>query len=99
MFDACWSSQAALPSARLVADSVCIGYFFFAGLQTFAVVFVRGQYHASQATATLVLGLLVLGALVGTLVSGRLTDALVRSTRLDARVWIPGSATSAPPHC
>src|ERR1700722_20929505 len=66
-----------------------LGYFFFAGLQTFAVVFIRGHYHASQATATLVLGLLVLGALVGTLVSGPITDAFVRRSKLEARVWVP----------
>ena len=66
-----------------------LGYFFFAGLQTFAVVFVRGHYHTNQATATGVLGLLVLGALAGVLISGRLTDHLLRRGVLTARVWVP----------
>jgi MFS family permease len=66
-----------------------LGYFYFAGLQTFAILFVRGHYHASQATAELVLAMLVVGALAGTLVSGRLTDALVRRGALEARVWVP----------
>jgi MFS family permease len=66
-----------------------LGYFFFSGLQTFAVVFVRGHYHTNQATATLVLGLLVLGALAGVLISGRLTDHLLRSGVLNARIWVP----------
>jgi MFS family permease len=52
-------------------------------------VFVRGHYHASQATATLALGVLVIGSLVGTLVSGPLTDLLVQRGRLEARVWVP----------
>jgi MFS family permease len=78
-----------IPTNVLLIVSSSLGYFFFAGLQTFAVVFVRGHFHASQATATLVLGLLVLGALAGTLASGPLTDALVRSGRLEARVWTP----------
>jgi MFS family permease len=78
-----------IPTNILLIIGSSLGYFFFAGLQTFAVVFVRGHYHASQATATLVLGLLVLGALVGTLVSGRVTDALVRRSRLESRVWVP----------
>ena len=69
--------------------SSSLGYFFFAGLQTFALLFVRGHYHASQASAELVLALLVLGALVGTLVSGRITDAMVRAGHLEARVWVP----------
>ena len=69
--------------------SSALGYFFFSGLSTFALLFVRGHYHASQATAELVLGLLVAGALVGTLVSGRVSDALVRRGMLEARIWIP----------
>jgi MFS family permease len=78
-----------IPTNVLLIVGSSLGYFFFAGLQTFAVVFVRGHYHASQASATLVLALLVLGALLGTLVSGRVTDALVRRGRLGARVWVP----------
>jgi len=78
-----------VPTNMLMIVSSSLGYFFFAGLQTFAVVFVRGHYHAGQATATLVLGLLVLGALLGTLASGPITDALVRRGRLEARVWVP----------
>jgi MFS family permease len=69
-----------------------LGYFFFAGLQTFAVLFVRGHYHTNQATATGVLGLLVLGALAGVLISGRLTDHLLRRGVLTARIWVPAVA-------
>jgi len=42
----------------IVASS--LGYFFFSGLQVFAVIFVRGQYGLSQSTATLLV--LVVGA-------------------------------------
>lgn len=78
-----------VPTNMLLIVSSSLGYFFLAGLQTFAVVFLRGHYQASQATATLVLGALVIGALVGTLVSGRLTDALVHRGSLQARLWVP----------
>ncbi len=80
-----------IPTNALLIIGSALGYFFFAGLQTFAVVFIRGHYRAGQATATLVLGLLVLGALLGTLVSGPLTDALVRRARLEARVVVPAA--------
>jgi MFS family permease len=69
--------------------SSSLGYFYFSGLSTFALLFVRGHYHASQATAELVLALLVAGAMVGTLVSGRVTDALLRRGVIDVRVWVP----------
>jgi hypothetical protein len=66
-----------------------LGYFFFAGLQTFVVLFIRGHYGVGQLTAELVLALLVGAALIGTLVSGRLTDLLLRHGMLEARVWVP----------
>jgi MFS family permease len=69
--------------------SSSLGYFYFAGLSTFALLFVRGHYHVGQATASLVLGLLVGGALIGTLISGRVTDEMVRRGFLEARVWVP----------
>ena len=78
-----------VPTNVLMIISSSLGYFFFAGLTTFALLFVRGHYHASQATAELVLGLLVVGAMIGTLVSGRVSDAMVRRGYLEARVWIP----------
>ena len=75
-------------NAFLIAGSA-LGYFFFAGIQTFALLFVRGQYHVDQATSDLGLGLLVVGGVVGTLVSGQVTDMLLRRGFLAARVWIP----------
>ncbi|HKN95066.1 MAG TPA: MFS transporter [Thermoleophilaceae bacterium] len=79
-----------IPTNVTLIVSSALGYFFLAGLSTFAVVFVRGHYHVSQATATLVLGLLVIGSLIGVLVSGRLTDWMLRRGYLTARMWVPG---------
>jgi MFS family permease len=78
-----------IPTNVLMIVSSALGYFFFSGLSTFALLFVRGHYHASQAEAELVLGLLVIGAMIGTLASGRISDALVRSGTIEARIWIP----------
>jgi MFS family permease len=78
-----------IPTNVLMIISSSLGYFFLSGLSTFALLFVRGHYHASQATAELVLGLLVAGALIGTLVSGRVTDIMLRRGFLEVRVWVP----------
>jgi MFS family permease len=78
-----------IPTNLLMIISSSLGYFFFSGLSTFALLFVRGHYHASQATAELVLALLVAGAMAGTLVSGRLTDVLLSRGNLEVRVWVP----------
>jgi MFS family permease len=79
----------AVPSNVLMIISSALGYFFFSGLQTFALLFIRGHYGVGQATSELVLLGLVVGALVGTLISGRLTDALLRRGILGARVLFP----------
>ncbi len=78
-----------VPTNVLMIISSSLGYFYFAGLQTFALLFVRGHYHTSQATAELVLALLVAGALIGTLISGRATDVLLRRGFIQARVMVP----------
>ena len=78
-----------IPTNILMIISSSLGYFYFAGLSTFALLFVRGHYHASQAEAELVLALLVSGALAGTLVSGRITDQLLRRGVIEVRVWVP----------
>ena len=78
-----------IPTNVLMIISSSLGYFFFSGLTTFALLFVRGHYHVGQATSELVLALLVGGALVGTLFSGWLADELLRRGVLNSRVWIP----------
>jgi MFS family permease len=78
-----------IPTNILMIISSSLGYFYFAGLSTFALLFVRGHYHASQAEAELVLALLVSGALAGTLISGRITDQLLRRGVIEVRVWVP----------
>jgi MFS family permease len=79
-----------IPSNWLMIVGSSLGYFYFAGLQTFALLFVKGHYHASQATAELVLALLVVGAVIGTLVGGRVPDLLVKRGYMGARVWFAG---------
>lgn len=75
-------------NVMLIAGSA-LGYFFLSGLQTFVVVFVEGHYKVGYASVSLVLVLLVVGSLIGTLLSGRITDAMLRNGFLEARIWIP----------
>ena len=88
-----------IPTNVLLIISSSLGYFFFAGLETFAVVFVRGHFQAGQGTATLVLGVLVIGAVIGTLLSGPLTDLLTRWGTSAPACGSPRSATSPPGSC
>jgi MFS family permease len=80
-----------IPSNLLLIVGSSLGYFYFAGLQTFALLFVKGHYHASQATAELALALLVVGAVIGTVAGGRLTDTMLERGHVGARVWFPAA--------
>jgi MFS family permease len=80
-----------IPSNVLMIFGSSLGYFYFAGLSTFALLFVKGHFHASQATAELSLALLVGGAVIGTLVGGRVPDMLLHRGYLSARVVFPGA--------
>ncbi|MBV9001008.1 MAG: MFS transporter [Solirubrobacterales bacterium] len=79
----------AIPTNMHLIISSSLGYFYFAGLSTFALLFVRGHYHVNQATAEVALAALVGGAMIGTLVSGKITDTMVRRGFIEARVWVP----------
>jgi len=78
-----------IPSNLMMIIGSSLGYFYFAGLTTFALEFVKSHYSATQAQAELVLALLVIASIVGTLVGGRLTDVMLRRGALRARVWVP----------
>jgi predicted MFS family arabinose efflux permease len=72
----------------IVIVSVAIGYFFFAGIRTFAVIFIHEAYGISRAAADLSLLALGVGALFGVLVGGRIGDALIRAGRPDGRLLV-----------
>jgi MFS family permease len=78
-----------IPSNALLIIGSSLGYFYFAGLQTFALLYVKGHFHAGQAAAELVLALLVGGAVIGTLAGGRLPDWLLKRGDFAARVRFP----------
>jgi MFS family permease len=78
-----------IPTNVHLIISSSLGYFYFSGLSTFALLFVKGHYHVNQATAEVVLAALVGGAMIGTLVSGKVTDTMVRRGFVEARVWVP----------
>jgi predicted MFS family arabinose efflux permease len=68
------------------------GYFFMAGLSTFGVALMRGQFHVGQSVATLLIVVLGVGALVGVLSTGRIADRLITRGHIGARTWVGGAA-------
>jgi predicted MFS family arabinose efflux permease len=79
----------------LLLVAAVTGNFFFAGVRTFTVVFIRDHYGVGQTAATSLMGVLGLGALAGVLAGGRIADALLARGRRTARVTVPGVAIVA----
>ena len=81
-------------NVALVISSAC-GYYFLAGVQTFGTEFVSGQYHVAQVFANLLLLVVGGGAVVGVMVSGPLSDMMLRRGHLDARIMVAAIAATA----
>ncbi|MGH9073440.1 MAG: MFS transporter, partial [Acidimicrobiales bacterium] len=78
-------------NVRLIVASA-LGYFFFAGLRTFAVEFLRGRYGLGQSAASTLFVVVGLGSVAGVLVAGRLADRMIAHRRIDGRVVVTAGA-------
>jgi MFS family permease len=65
-----------------------LGYFFLAGVRTFALLYIRGRYDLAQSTATLLVLAIGAGSVVGVVIGGRLGDRLIAHGRLAGRVVV-----------
>lgn len=69
-----------------------LGYFFLGGLETFALVFLRGRYGLGQGAASALLVVVGAGAVAGVLTGGRLADRLLRRGVISARLVVGAAA-------
>jgi predicted MFS family arabinose efflux permease len=81
-----------IPTIRLLIVASSVGYFFFAGLRTFAVIFVEQWYHQDQSAVSGLIVVIGVGALAGVLLGGRLTDRALNRGAITARVTVPAIA-------
>ena len=72
----------------LLIVSSCLGYFFFAGLKTFAVLYARGRFGISQSVATLLAVVVGAAAIAGIIAAGHLADRRLGRGRLCARLTV-----------
>jgi MFS family permease len=75
--------------------SGALGYYFLAGIQTFGVEFVRGQYGIGQVLANFLLLVVGAGAVVGVLAGGPIGDTLLHRGRINGRVLVAAVAAAA----
>lgn len=78
-------------NVALIISSAC-GYFFLSGVETFGLEFVHQQYGIGQVLADLLLLVVGLGAVIGVLAAGPLSDLLLRRGWLPARITVAAVA-------
>jgi MFS family permease len=78
----------------LIASSAC-GYYFLAGIQTFGVEFVKGQYDIGQVLANVMLLIVGVGAITGVLAGGIIGDFLLRRGFLNGRILLSAFTATA----
>lgn len=86
-----WRAARRVLSVRTNALAVVasgIGQYFFAGLSTFAVVYVTKQYGISQAQADLGLPAIAVAAVTGLFAGARFGDHLVAAGYRNGRIWV-----------
>ncbi|MDQ3825609.1 MAG: MFS transporter, partial [Actinomycetota bacterium] len=66
-----------------------LGYFFFSGLRSFALLFTTDHYGISKPVASALTLVVGLGALAGVYLGGRLADRLLGRGWINARVLVP----------
>ena len=81
-------------NVALIISGAC-GYYFLAGVQTFGVEFVRGQYGINQVLANFLLLVVGLGAVIGVLTGGPLGDTLLHRGRISGRITVAAVAATA----
>jgi len=69
-----------------------LGYFFFGGVETFALIYLEGHYGIGQGPATLIALGVGAAAIAGAIVGGRGTDILLHRGYLDSRFLVPAAA-------
>ncbi len=66
-----------------------LGYFFFAGLRSFATLFTTHHYGVSTAVASTLILVVGVGSIAGVLLGGRVADRLLSRNRTNARILVP----------
>jgi predicted MFS family arabinose efflux permease len=77
-----------IPTNVVLVIASALGYYFFAGMQTFGVVFAHDWFGLAHSAAIGLVLLFGVSGLVGALVGGRLSDRLLARRHLSARITV-----------
>jgi hypothetical protein len=78
-----------LARSRVIIVASALGYFYFTGLRSFAILYVTGHYGLSKPVGDALLVTLGAGGVAGVFVGGRAADRLLRRGHVNARIIVP----------
>ncbi len=81
-----------VPTYVLLIVASALGYYFFAGIRGFAMLFLSQHYGLSHSTVGFLVIPVGLGALAGVLLSGRFSQQLLKRGYYRSRIFIPGAS-------
>ncbi|PZS37654.1 MAG: MFS transporter, partial [Pseudonocardiales bacterium] len=73
----------------IIIVASALGYFYFAGLRSFAIIYATRHYGLGKPVANLLLLVVGAGALAGVFLGGRISDRLLRRGHVNARILVP----------
>ncbi|OIK29235.1 MFS transporter [Streptomyces malaysiense] len=78
-----------IPTVLIMITASSLGYFFFAGVRTFGVLFATQQYDVSRSVATALAMVVGVGGIAGLYLGGHAADRLTRAGHPNGRVIVP----------
>jgi MFS family permease len=81
-----------VPTYVLLIIASTLGYYFFAGVRAFAMLYLTQHFHVARGFAVWLAAIVGAGALAGVLTGGRISERLLDRGRIDARIIVPGLA-------
>lgn len=84
-----------LPTYTLLIVASALVYYFFAGARSFSMIYLSPHYGLSRGAVSALVFVLGIGALVGVVGGGRLSERFLRRGRLTIRIVLPAVALLA----
>src|SRR5690348_2916184 len=78
-----------IPTYRLLVIASALGYYFFAGVRSFGMIYLTQHWGVSRSTLSALVVVVGIGAIVGVIAGGRISGWLLQRGRVDARIAVP----------
>jgi predicted MFS family arabinose efflux permease len=79
-----------IPTYRLLIIASTLGYYFFAGVRAFAMIYLTQHYHVPKSLVSALAIVIGIGAITGVIVGGRGSEWLLARGHINARIFVPG---------